>query len=217
MNSPTSSHDDTEPRLNEVRSHGCHSQTADAIAERAAELFAAKGFAATSMREIAEAAGVTKPTLYYHFGSKDGLVEHIVRSSMEGYTRDLHEALAQPDLRSSLVHLATQALEFAQSRPATMLLLARLHTQPQGEFGCIDIKQMRREAMTHMTELFRKSGAVRGHDVDMLTLAFHGALHLHQLRRLHAETQLPSPAQTAEKLVNLFLCGASNSPPPTDS
>ncbi|MBW3556692.1 MAG: TetR/AcrR family transcriptional regulator [Actinobacteria bacterium] len=36
----------------------------------ALERFAATGFHATSMDEIAEAAGVTKPVLYQHFGSK---------------------------------------------------------------------------------------------------------------------------------------------------
>lgn len=36
----------------------------------ALERFAAKGFHATSMEEIAEAAGVTKPVLYQHFRSK---------------------------------------------------------------------------------------------------------------------------------------------------
>jgi AcrR family transcriptional regulator len=36
----------------------------------ALELFAVRGFHATSMNEIAEAAGVTKPVLYQHFRSK---------------------------------------------------------------------------------------------------------------------------------------------------
>ncbi|MDX2036886.1 MAG: TetR/AcrR family transcriptional regulator [Isosphaeraceae bacterium] len=43
------------------------------IATVAARLFAARGYDATPVREIVEAAGVTKPTLYYHFQSKEGL------------------------------------------------------------------------------------------------------------------------------------------------
>ncbi len=39
----------------------------------ATELFAKKGFTKTAVREITEAAGVAKPTLYYYFGSKHGL------------------------------------------------------------------------------------------------------------------------------------------------
>ena len=36
----------------------------------ATELFASKGYAATTVREIVERAGVTKPVLYYYFRSK---------------------------------------------------------------------------------------------------------------------------------------------------
>jgi AcrR family transcriptional regulator len=48
------------------------------IARVAARLFAARGYDATSVREIVEAAGVTKPTLYYHFGSKEGLAQALL-------------------------------------------------------------------------------------------------------------------------------------------
>ena len=51
-----------------------------------AALFAERGFDATSVREIAEAAGVTKPTLYYHFGSKQGLGEAILTRPMASMT-----------------------------------------------------------------------------------------------------------------------------------
>jgi len=39
----------------------------------ALELFTRKGYAATTVREIVAAAGVTKPALYYHFGKKEGI------------------------------------------------------------------------------------------------------------------------------------------------
>jgi len=41
-------------------------------------VFAERGIAATSMEEIAERAGVTKPILYTHFGSKDGLLAAVI-------------------------------------------------------------------------------------------------------------------------------------------
>ena len=43
------------------------------LLETATELFAEKGYAATSVREIVERAGVSKPVLYYYFKSKEGL------------------------------------------------------------------------------------------------------------------------------------------------
>jgi AcrR family transcriptional regulator len=41
-------------------------------------VFAERGVASASMEEIAERAGVTKPVLYDHFGSKDGLLAAVV-------------------------------------------------------------------------------------------------------------------------------------------
>ena len=54
------------------------------IMTKALELFSAKGYEGVSVNELTEAAGITKPTLYYYFGSKEGLYEVICQSH---YTR----------------------------------------------------------------------------------------------------------------------------------
>lgn len=55
-----------------------HSSVARHIARTAARLFAERGYDATSVREIVEAAGVAKPTLYYYFRSKEGLAQALL-------------------------------------------------------------------------------------------------------------------------------------------
>lgn len=50
------------------------SDRAAQLVEIAEALIAERGVAATSMEDVAEAAGVTKPIVYDHFGSKDGLL-----------------------------------------------------------------------------------------------------------------------------------------------
>lgn len=52
--------------------------TKERIFEAAIDLFALKGFDATSMREIAEAVGIKKASLYSHYKSKDEILETIV-------------------------------------------------------------------------------------------------------------------------------------------
>ena len=44
----------------------------------AARVFARKGYATATVREIVEMAGVTKPALYYYFGSKEGVYKAIL-------------------------------------------------------------------------------------------------------------------------------------------
>ena len=60
----------------------------------ALERFAAKGFHATSMDEIAEAAGVTKPVLYRHFGSKRALYLELLDDVGRTLTAAIVEATA---------------------------------------------------------------------------------------------------------------------------
>ncbi|PKN19760.1 MAG: TetR/AcrR family transcriptional regulator [Deltaproteobacteria bacterium HGW-Deltaproteobacteria-6] len=49
------------------------SESRQQILDVALVLFAKRGYAATTVREIVDAAGITAPSLYYYFGSKEGL------------------------------------------------------------------------------------------------------------------------------------------------
>lgn len=52
--------------------------TKDKIIEAAIDLFAEKGFDATSMREISEVVGIKKASMYSHFKGKDEILEKII-------------------------------------------------------------------------------------------------------------------------------------------
>lgn len=61
-------------------------QQVDTVRERilieATRLFGSRGYAGTSIQAIADAVGITKPTLVYHFGSKDGLRQAVLDALM---------------------------------------------------------------------------------------------------------------------------------------
>ena len=57
--------------------------TRDRVVERALQLFSERGTTGVSMRELADAAGVTVPGLYYHFASKAELVRAVYRERIE--------------------------------------------------------------------------------------------------------------------------------------
>jgi AcrR family transcriptional regulator len=61
------------------------SERRGAILGMAAEIFAEKGFVATTVREIADAAGILSGSLYHHFDSKESMVDEIV----SGYINEM--------------------------------------------------------------------------------------------------------------------------------
>ena len=68
---------------------------ADKILQVAIGLFAQKGYDATSTREIVEAAGVTKPMLYYYFGSKEGLCKAAIKRLVQPFFAELRQMAAE--------------------------------------------------------------------------------------------------------------------------
>ena len=64
------------------------------LLEVALERFAAGGFHETSMEEIADAAGVTKPVLYHHFSSKQELFRELLDSEGRDLLRDVEARAA---------------------------------------------------------------------------------------------------------------------------
>ena len=66
------------------------------LLEKALELFTTKGYAATSVREIVEAAGVSKPVLYYWFGSKEGIYLELMNGAQAIFEAVVAEVTATP-------------------------------------------------------------------------------------------------------------------------
>lgn len=59
-------------------------------------LFAEKGYAGTSVREIVEKAGVSKPVLYYYFQNKQGIFQTILDSAAEKFEEILKDIVDTP-------------------------------------------------------------------------------------------------------------------------
>ena len=70
------------------------------ILERSAELFAARGFAATSMQDIGDALGVSRPSLYHYFDSKEAIMLRLIEGlavSAEPAIQRVVESESAPD------------------------------------------------------------------------------------------------------------------------
>ena len=81
------------------------------ILQVARAAFVDRGYADVSMQEIADAAGLTKAAIYYHFRDKQDLFEAVVIAEMERLQQGVAEQLAPgPPLRSQLERVAVFAL-----------------------------------------------------------------------------------------------------------
>ncbi|MGB0920754.1 MAG: TetR/AcrR family transcriptional regulator [Alphaproteobacteria bacterium] len=97
------------------------------ILHKAVEMFAAQGFDGVSMNDIAEACGVTKPILYSHFGSKEGLFA----AAMQEVARDLASALVE------VLHEPDPANRLKQVANACLDEMARVHGQVPALQGAV--------------------------------------------------------------------------------
>ena len=78
--------------------------TAEKILQVASRMFAEKGFANVSVRDICRETGTTPPVIYYYFGSKKGLFEAVARKqiSMGDFIRKLSKASQAKDAKKGL-------------------------------------------------------------------------------------------------------------------
>lgn len=93
--------------------------TARHILAVAARLFAARGYDATSVQTIVEAAGVTKPTLYHHFQSKAGLAKALLTEPMTALVSELRGLPDDPRLEPTerLVRYIERKIDFCREDP----------------------------------------------------------------------------------------------------
>ncbi|MFI6940927.1 TetR/AcrR family transcriptional regulator [Streptomyces sp. NPDC050418] len=95
----------------------------------AAEVFAAQGYNATTVRKIADEAGMLAGSLYYHFDSKEGILDEILSTFLDelwqGYDavlaaglgpRETIEALVTESFREIDRHRAAVAIYQKESR-----------------------------------------------------------------------------------------------------
>jgi len=106
--------------------------SSDRILLSALELFAAKGYDATSVREICEAAEITKPTLYHFYGSKEGVYRALVDGALDDFRGQIVHALQAPGTAvTRLQRVARVYFESARARrDLVRFIFALVHNPP---------------------------------------------------------------------------------------
>jgi AcrR family transcriptional regulator len=121
------------PRNTTAGTDVSHPTSAERILSKSLGLFAVKGYDATSVREICEAAGITKPTLYHFFGSKDGVLRALVATGFERFRQLVDVSLASPgSYRARLKVLARALFNSAMKQPQYWRFMHSIMWAPPG-------------------------------------------------------------------------------------
>ena len=102
----------------------------------ALDVFADRGFHATSMNDVADAAGVTKPVLYQHFRSKRGLYLELLSDVGARVQEEIVKATASADGPRGQVEAGFAAyFWFVRNRPSAFTLLFGSGARRDAEFA----------------------------------------------------------------------------------
>jgi AcrR family transcriptional regulator len=88
-------------------------------------LFAARGFDGTSVEEIADKAGVSKPVVYEHFGGKEGLYAVVVDREVSRLLDRITESLVGNHPRELLEQAAGSLLRYIEEETDGFRILVR--------------------------------------------------------------------------------------------
>jgi AcrR family transcriptional regulator len=195
------------------RHNGRRDSSKEALRDAAAELFAEKGFAATSTREICQRAKVTKPALYYHFGNKEQLYATLVLDAFNEYQSELRRAsLRGRSTREKLIEILTAMFKFARNRHNYWKIGFRMVFAPENESPDINYVAMSQAEEKLLAAVVRegiRKGELRG-KTEQITSAISGQAITCIMGYLVASNP-PLDRSTARGVIGLLLdgCGAN--------
>jgi len=139
------------------------------VVRLAGELFAQKGFRATTVREIADAAGILSGSLYHHFDSKESIGDEILSSFINDVLADYRAAVSSAASPRDVLEQIVRSTSHTLSRHRAALAMLQndwsyFSTQPR--FGYLR-KALNEIERTWVTQLERgqESGIFRA-DLD---------------------------------------------------
>jgi TetR/AcrR family transcriptional repressor of mexJK operon len=202
--------------LNEPDMSSAINPKRQAILDAARRVFLVHGYSGASMEAIAEAAPVSKPTLYHHFHSKHELFAAVIIEQCDALLSTLSAAqTAMPDPAAGLKAIATAFVDLLYAEES--LALYRLLIAEQQHFPELGEQVYRASAepaidqlSAYLTELHHR-GSLHIVDADsssqLLLGMLHGAQHFRCLLGLRAGLTPAEKHALIESAVSLFLKG----------
>jgi TetR/AcrR family transcriptional regulator len=181
------------------------------LLETATDLFAEKGYAGTSVREIVSKAGVSKPVLYYYFKSKEGLFYAILEWAAEVQHKILNEIFeASGTMLDRFIYLYNRVYDgILEYQGLYKLIQGIIYGPPQG-IPEYDFSRYQRHMFDTVKRIYAEglsTGDVRRADADEVAFLVLSLIDF----CLNMDKVLPELAdrQRPERLLRLAFQGLS--------
>lgn len=190
---------------NEIRG-----ETRGRLLGAAAGLFARHGYAAASVRDICDKAGVTQPVLYWHFRNKEGMylavLEEVVRSHQEAVA----SALARGGSAAErIVRVLESAADVAgRNRDTLLMIQSALFGLSRGApaFDLVSPRRQFRKAVLSLVNEGIATGEIRRGNAADMTDALLGVLDI-QMRAIRTGASPRTARGRINRLARVVFVG----------
>jgi TetR/AcrR family transcriptional regulator len=130
------------------------------LLEAAMRLFTSRGYAETSVRDIVAAAGLTAPSLYHHFGNKEGLflaIIHATQSRVEAARQEVLAGGGSAAMR--ILRLGKMYVDLRREYADFGWTILRIVSGPKKSAPRFDFRALMLEKTRHFEELIQEGVA----------------------------------------------------------
>lgn len=171
------------------------------------EVFAKKGMAATSLDDVALAAGVTKPVLYHYFKNKQAFFDAIAEREMRLIAKRMRKDVATTYKAEAIENMAHALFAYVKERPHGFgALLSHAPIAWDGEDRLSELRTAFHSALVADIEKTLRSAGASEIDATLMGYAMVGAFIFAAQRWLSSPSDT-SADEAARQLTDLILRG----------
>jgi len=174
----------------------------------ALDLFSARGFDGVGVQEVADAAGLKKPTLYHYFGSKNGLLKTLLAEHFSELFAALEAVEYRRDVAMTLRGVAKAYFDFAQRHPAFYRMQLSMWFAPPASEAFQAVAEINEKQQKLIENLFLQAandhGNMRGRQ-QAYAATFLGLINTYIALALNRYTELDD--ELVRKSVHQFMHG----------
>jgi AcrR family transcriptional regulator len=198
-----------QKRMHRRKKTAAHDERRQEIIERCATLFDRVGFHGTSMQLLADEVGISKPTLYHYFRSKNDMLYEMHQMHIAAMGEGLEDF---EDTSGNVVEVLQRAcvniLREIAEHPGCVRAFMNHYTELVGEQRA-EVRKTRAAYFQRISNTIKKGiefGTFRNKDPELISLAFLGMCNWAYKWYPKMLKELP-PEEAAKGLIDLFLGG----------